>query len=86
MPARPRHRLRLPGHCSTRPRPAPITGARTVAQLEDNLGALDVAFTEDELARLQTASAVELGFPHEFLQRPMPRSVMFGGANIRARG
>ncbi len=65
---------------------APITGARTVAQLEDNLGALDVAFTEDELARLQSASAVELGFPHEFLQRPMPRSVMFGGANIRARG
>jgi aryl-alcohol dehydrogenase-like predicted oxidoreductase len=61
---------------------APIIGARTLAQLEDNLGALDVRFTEDELTALDEASAVELGFPHEFLARPMPRHVMFGGVKL----
>ncbi|MEU7765615.1 aldo/keto reductase [Nocardia sp. NPDC049190] len=44
---------------------APIIGARTAAQLEDNLGALDVEFDTAQLARLEQASAVDLGFPHE---------------------
>jgi aryl-alcohol dehydrogenase-like predicted oxidoreductase len=64
---------------------APITGARTLAQLEDNLGALDVVFTDDQRARLEAASAVELGFPHEFLARPLTRGVMFGEARIEPR-
>jgi aryl-alcohol dehydrogenase-like predicted oxidoreductase len=64
---------------------APITGARTLAQLEDNLGALDVVFTDDQRARLQAASGVELGFPHEFLARPLTRGVMFGEARIEER-
>ncbi|GAB3964092.1 aldo/keto reductase [Actinoallomurus acanthiterrae] len=57
---------------------APIIGARTVAQLEDNLGALDLSFTEGALAELDEVSAIELGFPHDFLARPMTRNVMFG--------
>ncbi|WP_129662698.1 aldo/keto reductase [Phytoactinopolyspora endophytica] len=61
---------------------SPIVGARTLAQLEDNLGALDVRFTDDQRARLEEASAVELGFPHEFLARPMTRNVMFGDVTI----
>lgn len=61
---------------------ASIIGARTLAHLEDNLGALDVRFTQNGLAALENASAVDLGFPHEFLARPMPRSVIFGGARI----
>jgi len=65
---------------------APILGTRTLAQLEENLGALDVRFTDDQRARLDAASAVELGFPHDFLARPMPRAVMFGGAEIAPRG
>jgi aryl-alcohol dehydrogenase-like predicted oxidoreductase len=64
---------------------APITGARTLAQLEDNLGALDVVFTDDQRARLEAASTVELGFPHEFLARPLTRGVMFGEARIEPR-
>ncbi|WP_454848646.1 aldo/keto reductase [Rhizobium binxianense] len=64
---------------------APITGARTLAQLEDNLGALDVVFTDDQRARLEAASAVELGFPHDFLARPLTRGVMFGETRIEAR-
>jgi aryl-alcohol dehydrogenase-like predicted oxidoreductase len=64
---------------------APIVGARTLAQLEDNLGALDVALTSDQRARLEKASAVELGFPHEMLARPITRSVVFGNVRIASR-
>jgi aryl-alcohol dehydrogenase-like predicted oxidoreductase len=61
---------------------APILGVRTLAQLEDNLGALDVEFTPDQLASLEKVSAIELGFPHDFLARPMTRTVMFGDLKI----
>jgi aryl-alcohol dehydrogenase-like predicted oxidoreductase len=61
---------------------APIMGVRTHAQLEDNLGALEVEFTEAQVADLRRASAFELGFPHDMLARPMTRELMFGGARI----
>lgn len=64
---------------------APIIGARTLAQLEDNLGALDVELTETQLAALDKASAVELGFPHSFLVGPMIQSLIFGGVTIRPK-
>lgn len=65
---------------------APIIGARTAAQLEDNLGALDVVLSDEQRARLEAASAVEPGFPHEFLARPLTRAVMFGDVRIAPRG
>jgi aryl-alcohol dehydrogenase-like predicted oxidoreductase len=61
---------------------APIIGARTPAQLADNLGALEVRIPDDALASLAEASAIELGFPHEFLARPMTRNVMFGDIKL----
>ncbi|KKB10867.1 aldo/keto reductase [Devosia geojensis] len=64
---------------------APIVGARTLAHLEDNLGALDVVLTPDQRTRLDEASAIDLGFPHEFLDRPMPRSVIFGEVTVPQR-
>ena len=64
---------------------APIMGARTLAQLEDNLGALDVTLTADQRARLEEASDIELGFPHEFLMRPLTRNVTFGDVKIASR-
>lgn len=64
---------------------APIIGARTAAQLEDNLGALDVVFSDEHRARLEAASAIEPGFPHEFLARPLTRNVMFGDVRIAPR-
>ncbi|MBW8728179.1 MAG: aldo/keto reductase [Inquilinus limosus] len=64
---------------------APIIGARTAAQLEDNLGALDVVLSDDQRARLEAASAIDLGFPHEFLVRPLTRNVMFGDVRIAPR-
>jgi aryl-alcohol dehydrogenase-like predicted oxidoreductase len=64
---------------------APIMGARTLKQLEDNLGALEVELTADQRARLEEASDIELGFPHEFLARPLTRNVTFGDVKIAAR-
>ena len=48
---------------------SPIVGARTLAQLDDNLGALQVELDPGQQARLDEASAIELGFPHEALRR-----------------
>ncbi|HEY7485591.1 MAG TPA: hypothetical protein VH912_14095 [Streptosporangiaceae bacterium] len=41
---------------------APIVGARTPAQLDDNLGVFDVTLEPEHRARLAEASAVDLGF------------------------
>lgn len=64
---------------------APIMGVRTHAQLEDNLRALDVEWTDEHRDRLERATAIDLGFPHEFLRRDLTRQVMFGGVRIERR-
>lgn len=46
-----------------------IFGARTVAQLEDNLGAADLDLDEDQVAKLDEASAITLGYPYDFIAR-----------------
>ncbi len=46
-----------------------VMGARTVAQLEDNLGAADLELSEEQLERLDSASAVPLGYPYDFIAR-----------------
>jgi aryl-alcohol dehydrogenase-like predicted oxidoreductase len=61
---------------------SPIIGARTAAQLDDNLGALRLDLAPAHLAQLAAASAFELGFPHEMLARDMTRTVMFGSAKV----
>jgi aryl-alcohol dehydrogenase-like predicted oxidoreductase len=45
----------------------PIIGPRTAEQLTDNLAALAVVLTDAQLERLDTASAIAPGFPHEVL-------------------
>jgi aryl-alcohol dehydrogenase-like predicted oxidoreductase len=47
----------------------PIVGARRREQIEDSLGAVDIELTAAELAHLDAASRVELGFPHDFVGR-----------------
>jgi aryl-alcohol dehydrogenase-like predicted oxidoreductase len=61
---------------------APIIGARTLSQFEDNLGALDVTFTQNQRATLEKASAIDLGFPHELLNRPRTRGHVFNGTHL----
>ncbi|MFI6645420.1 aldo/keto reductase [Streptomyces sp. NPDC050504] len=64
---------------------ASLVGARTPAQLEDNLGALEVDFTASQLARLNEASAIELGFPHDMLASDRMRTVVHGDMNVETR-
>ncbi|MFE4213342.1 aldo/keto reductase [Streptomyces sp. NPDC056844] len=64
---------------------APVIGARTPAQLEDNLGALEVEFTAAQLDRLDRASAIELGFPHDLLASDAMRRVTRGDMEVGSR-
>lgn len=64
---------------------SPIIGARTLAQFEDNLGALEVELSEDQIAHLNAASAIEPGFPHEMLSSPA-MAMTFGGVTVEKRG
>jgi diketogulonate reductase-like aldo/keto reductase len=45
----------------------PIIGARTEAQINDNLGCLDLELTQDQMKRLDEKSKIQLGFPHDFI-------------------
>jgi aryl-alcohol dehydrogenase-like predicted oxidoreductase len=65
---------------------APLLGARTPAQLADNLGALSVGFTAAQLARLDGAGAIELGFPHDLLAGDRGRALNRGDLMIELRG
>jgi aryl-alcohol dehydrogenase-like predicted oxidoreductase len=56
----------------------PIVGARTVAQLDDALGAVTLTLPAEALAELDAVSAVELGFPHQFLQQSYVRKLVGG--------
>lgn len=56
----------------------PILGARTAAQLADNLGALDVTLPPELLARLDEATAIQLGFPSTFLADDEVVQLIFG--------
>jgi hypothetical protein len=42
--------------------------ARRLDQLADNLAALDVTLPEEAVRRLDEASAITLGFPHDFIE------------------
>ncbi|MCG8920476.1 aldo/keto reductase [Actinokineospora sp. PR83] len=64
---------------------APIIGARTPEQLEGNLGALEVDLTAAHLARLDEASAIDLGYPHDLLASDHIRTVVRGDLKIGSR-
>jgi aryl-alcohol dehydrogenase-like predicted oxidoreductase len=46
----------------------PIIGARTEAQIKDNLGCLDFELSHDHMNRLDEISKIQLGFPHDILE------------------
>lgn len=57
-----------------------ILGVRTVAQLDDNLAALDVRLTDSQLAALDSVSRPSLNFPADFLG--MAPTFTHGGASV----
>jgi hypothetical protein len=58
----------------------PLVGARSLEQLADNLGALDVTLQPDHLHRLDEASRIDMGFPHNFLGEGSIQDLVYGGA------
>jgi aryl-alcohol dehydrogenase-like predicted oxidoreductase len=56
----------------------PILGARTLAQLEDNLGALDFSLSDSQVTELDALGPVKLGFPYDFLTSSGVRELLFG--------
>jgi aryl-alcohol dehydrogenase-like predicted oxidoreductase len=61
----------------------PIIGARRLDQFRDNLACVDLRLNATHLERLDSASAIELGFPHDFYTRDMVRTLVFGGLHDR---
>jgi aryl-alcohol dehydrogenase-like predicted oxidoreductase len=57
----------------------PIIGARTPAQLDENLASLSVTLNGEAMQSLDEISGIELGFPHDFLQLEMVRGLLQGG-------
>lgn len=64
---------------------APIIGARTFAQAEQNLEALEISLTPDQAGRLNQISAPAPIFPARFTSRPLVQQLMFGGASVERR-
>jgi aryl-alcohol dehydrogenase-like predicted oxidoreductase len=61
----------------------PIIGARKLDQVRDNLASVGVRLDDKQVARLDAASRVELGFPHDFFARDMVRTLVYGGMRDR---
>lgn len=63
---------------------SPVLGARTPAQLNDNLGALDVTLSPEHLAALDAVSGVPKVFPMDVLTSPS-EPMMFGNVTVARR-
>jgi aryl-alcohol dehydrogenase-like predicted oxidoreductase len=64
---------------------APIIGARTRAQAEENIGALRVSLSREHMEQLSGASAVAPIFPAAFVERPMVQGLIFGNTRVAPR-
>jgi aryl-alcohol dehydrogenase-like predicted oxidoreductase len=56
----------------------PIIGARTEAQIKDNLGCLDFELSSDHIDRLDEISKIQLGFPHDFIESESGKTLAYG--------
>jgi len=61
----------------------PIIGARRISQLQDNLDSLTLELAPKQIAELNDASAIELGFPRDFFDREFVKNVVYGGMRDR---
>jgi len=57
----------------------PIIGARKLAQIEDNIRSVEVILSPAQLDRLEKATAVSMGFPHDFMALDPVRDIVSGG-------
>lgn len=56
----------------------PIIGARKPEQLKDNLKCIDLVLDEEHLQKLDNASKITLGFPHDFIKSDGVRNIVHG--------
>jgi aryl-alcohol dehydrogenase-like predicted oxidoreductase len=61
----------------------PIIGARKIGQLQDNIASIEVSLTPEQVALLDEASKIDLGFPHDLYAREMARMFVYGGLRDR---
>ena len=61
----------------------PIIGARRLEQFRDNLACLNLTLNEAQLGRLDAASRVELGFPHDLYALDRVKGMVYGGMRDR---
>ncbi|MBB4680934.1 aldo/keto reductase [Crossiella cryophila] len=64
----------------------PLVGVSSLAQLTENLAALDLVLPQDALDRLESAAPFELGFPGDFIAECEPAPFCFGNAATRLDG
>ncbi len=64
----------------------PIIGARTLNQLKDNMGSLDITISAEQMQQLDEVSSIELGFPHDFVTRPGAQKMIYGGMVNQIKG
>ncbi|MDZ7625959.1 MAG: aldo/keto reductase [Ignavibacteriaceae bacterium] len=57
----------------------PIVGAKTQAQINDNIDCLKFSLNEEQINKLSEMSKIDLGFPHTFLSSDNIRNLTFGG-------
>ncbi len=57
----------------------PIVGATKVSQVEENLKALEITLSAEQLKKLDDASKIELGFPGDFFKEDGVKNVTYGG-------
>lgn len=63
---------------------SPIIGARTFQQFEDNLAALSVEFSDEQVKRLAEVSQIPAPFPHDMIDTPKAK-MMLGDMNVAKR-
>lgn len=64
---------------------SPVMGAPTLQQAEDNFGALEIVLSDDQLARLDSVSALPPIFPERFIGRPMAQQLIYGIHQLQLR-
>jgi aryl-alcohol dehydrogenase-like predicted oxidoreductase len=61
----------------------PIVGARRIKQLQDNLDSLTLQLSAEQVSELNAASAIPMGFPHDFYDLEMVKGMIYGGMRDR---
>jgi aryl-alcohol dehydrogenase-like predicted oxidoreductase len=59
-----------------------IIGARTLNQLNDNLAAATFELSAEQMTRLDEASAIEPGYPHDYLRSKTIQRYLYGDARF----